>query len=338
MKAAILEDIGKIAVRDVDDPTIGSNEILIRVQYAGVCGSDLHAFKGDHPFRKPPVILGHELAGTIVELGSQVRGFSIGDRVTVMPYLACGECVPCRRGRSNICENKVVPGIKGWRGTFAEYFVSRPEITYKLGPQMSFERGVLAEPLAVGIHSVRRGRLESGARVLVLGGGTIGLVTAIAARQSGAETVVVTDLYEYNLKVARAMGFAAYSATDARLSETILAHHPQKFDSIFLTSGAPVTVHQALSLAQRGARIVSTAIFPEPIAMSLIELTLYEMELIGTQIYTHEDFQQAMRWLGEREIPFDQLVDHIRLLSAAHEAVEDLAQRRIDAIKLVLSP
>lgn len=337
MKAAILEDTGKIVVRDVDNPTIGPNEILIRVQYAGVCGSDLHAFKGDHPFRKPPVILGHELSGTVAETGGQVHDFRIGERVTVMPYLACGQCTTCRRGRSNICENKIVPGIKGWWGTFAEYFVSRPEITYKLGDQVSLERGVLAEPLAVGIHSVRQGRLERGAQTLVLGGGTIGLVTAIAAHKSGAEAVVITDLYEHNLQVARAMGFAAFSATDERLTESILERYPQKFDAIFLTGGAPVTIRQALSLAQRGARIVSTAIFAEPVLMSLIELTLYEIELIGTQIYTHDDFEQAMQWLADPAIPFEQLVDYIYPLSAAHQAVEDLAQRRIDAIKVLLS-
>ncbi len=154
MKAAILEDKYKIMTRKVSDLRTGSDQILIETEFAGVCGSDIHAFKGLHPFRKPPVILGHELSGTVMEMGKEVKGFRAGDRVTVMPLIACGECVQCKRGRQNICLNKKVPGIEGWLGTFSEYFLSKPPITYKLGEGTSFETGVLAEPLAVGIHSV----------------------------------------------------------------------------------------------------------------------------------------------------------------------------------------
>lgn len=338
MKAAILEATGQVVVREVSDPRIGADEMLIRVEYAGVCGSDLHAFRGDHPFRKPPVILGHEVAGTIVQVGPDVQGFRVGERVTVMPYLACGRCIPCQRGRSNVCENKVVPGVKGWLGTFAEYFTSRPQITFRLSEGMSMERGVLAEPLAVGIHSVRQCRMPAGAGALVLGGGTIGLLTALAARRMGARAVAITDLYEYNLQVAREMGLDAYNARDPHLVETIRARYPDRFEAIYLTGGAPVTVGQALALAQRGAHIVATAIFPEPVPMSLIELTLYELELIGTQIYTHDDFQQAMRWLDDASTPFERLVDHIYPLDEAPEAMRDVAERRIDAIKVLLRP
>src|SRR5574337_150838 len=133
MKVAMLEDKFRIAVREVGDLHPAADELLIETRFAGVCGSDLHAFKGVHPFRKPPVILGHELSGTIVELGKGVTGFRPGERVTVMPLLACKNCLPCQMGHENICLNKRVPGVEGLLGSFAQYFLSKPSITHKLG-------------------------------------------------------------------------------------------------------------------------------------------------------------------------------------------------------------
>ena len=338
MRAATLEATGKIVVGRVDDLSVGADDVLIDVRYAGVCGSDVHSFEGTHPFRKPPVVLGHELSGTVAALGPEAEGFEVGDRVTVMPYLACGRCGACQRGFTNVCENKVVPGVKGWVGTFADQFLAKPEITFRFGENTSLKRGLLAEPFAVGVHSAHRARITKGDSVLVLGAGTIGMLTAIAAQKLGAESVVVTDLYEYNLGLASEMGYGAYNARDPRMVEAILHGYPAKFDAVFLTGGAGITVEQGLALAKRGGRIVATAIFPRPVLMSLIELTLYEMELLGTQIYTHADFQSAVDWLDEGASPFDSLVDHVFPLAQAQEAVQLLAERREPAIKVALEP
>src|SRR5512147_1542325 len=121
MRAAVLVETGKIDIREIGRQLLGPDDILIRTAYAGVCGSDLHAFKGKHPFRKPPVILGHELAGTVVECGGEARGVRPGDRVTVMPLVSCGTCRLCRLGRENICLKKQVPGAGTWLGSFAEF-------------------------------------------------------------------------------------------------------------------------------------------------------------------------------------------------------------------------
>ena len=147
MKAAMLEENYRIAVKEVPDLRTGSDELLIETKFAGVCGSDLHSFKGIHPFRKAPVVLGHELAGTVAEIGKGVRGFRVGDPVTVMPLIGYGKCLHCEMGKENICLNKKVPGVGGWEGTFAQYFLSRPSITFKLREKTSLEAGALAEPL-----------------------------------------------------------------------------------------------------------------------------------------------------------------------------------------------
>ena len=337
MKAVLLEEIGRVAVRDVPDLTMGTADILIRTAYAGICGSDIHAYRGTHPFRKPPVVLGHEISGTVAAVGPGVQGFRLGDSVTVMPYRSCGHCAACRLGHSNVCESKIVPGIKGWLGTFAEYFISRPEITYKLGSSTGLKRGVLAEPLAVAIHSMRRGRVERGEDVLVLGGGTIGLLTAIAAHKAGARSVVVTDLYEYNLGIALAFGCHVYRAHRELLEAAILTDYPGRFQAVFLTSGAPVTVGQALALVRPAGRIVATAIFDRPVLLPLLDLTLRELELIGTQIYEDADFQAALRWLDEDGMPYDRLIDHVYPLERAQEAIELLVERKENAIKVLLS-
>lgn len=338
MKVAVLEDKYRIVVKEASDLHPGPDEILIKTKVTGICGSDLHAFKGIHPFRKPPVILGHELAGTIVEMGKEAKGFRIGDRVTVMPLLACGECLLCKKGRRNICLNKKVPGIQGWLGTFAEYFISKSSITYKLGEKTPFETGVLAEPLAVGIHSVyHQAKVEAGSRVLVLGTGTIGIFTALAAKAAGAGEIVVTDLFDFNLKVTRDLcGAKTYNVKQEGLEEAILKDDPDKFDITFLCSGAPKTVEQAFKLTQRGGRIVVIGMFLEPVPMELITVNLNELEIIGSAVYTHEDFKRALEWIDANRFDFKKLITHVLPLEKAEEALNLLAKHEENVIKILL--
>jgi len=204
----MLQEAGRIVVQEAPRPAVGRGEVLIRVAYAGVCGSDLHAFLGTHPFRKPPVVLGHELSGTVAEVGEGVEGLAVGDLVTVLPAVSCGQCRACVAGRTNICENRVVPGVQGWLGAFAEYFAAPATVTYPLGRHTTLVQGALAEPLAVAAHAVERGGVGAGSDVLILGGGTIGLLIGYAAQRAGARSVAITDLYDYNLTVASALGIA----------------------------------------------------------------------------------------------------------------------------------
>jgi L-iditol 2-dehydrogenase len=342
MKAARLETEGHIEIVEIERPNVGPDDVLIEVTYAGVCGSDLHSFEGSHPFRKPPTVLGHELSGTIREIGSDVgaqKTLAVGDRVTVMPYIHCGHCAMCQRGHTNICLNKTVPGIKGWIGTFAEYFLAPAAVTYRLGPNTDLKLGALAEPLAVAVHSADQGRVTQGDRVLVLGAGTIGLLSGVAARQMGASVVAITDLYAHNLEVGQALGFDnAYQADRADLVEAIRADHLEGFDVLFLTAGAASTVGQALALAQRRARIVATALFSRAVTFELGPITLGEMELVGTQIYTDADYQRVLRLLDERTYPLERLIDHVLPLNEAQAALEMLASHSQDAIKILLQP
>ena len=338
MQAAVLVDTGTIDIREVERQALCPDDILIRTAYAGVCGSDLHAFKGKHPFRKPPVILGHELAGTVVECGDGVRGVHPGDRVTVMPLVSCGACRLCRLGRENICLNKQVPGAGAWLGSFAEFTLAKASVVYKLGDATPFDLGVLAEPLAVSVHAVQRqARVEPGSRVLVLGGGTIGILTALAARAAGAGDLVTTDLFEFNLALTRALcGAETIHAGRTGWEDDLTRAYPDKFDVTFLCSGAPATVGQAVRLTRRGGRIILTGLFLEPVPVDLTAVTLGELEVLGSQIYDHRDFRAAVDWIDAGRFNFRRLLTHVLPLERAQDALTILANRTEDAVKILL--
>jgi len=338
MKAAILQEIHKIAIQEVEDLSPGPDELLIKTEFTGICGSDLHAYEGRHPFRKPPVVLGHEMAGTVVGVGENVSGIHAGARVTAMPIRLCGRCRYCRNGKPNLCENKTLPGLGGWQGTFAEMFLAPSDCTFALGDHTDFQKGALAEPLAIAIHSLGRTGVGSDSRVLVLGAGTIGTLTAVAAGLAGAESIVITDLYTYNLDLAAELsGAAPYNANEPDVVDRIARDHREKFDVVMICGGAPVLVHQALALAAKGGRIVVTGLFAEPVSMELPQITLNELEFVGTVLYTHEDFQKAVYWLNEGKAAFEKIISHIFPLDQAQSAMKLVAERREDFMKVLLT-
>ena len=337
MKAAVLEDVHKIAIREVEDLTPGEGELLIQTRFTGVCGSDLHAFEGRHPFRKPPVVLGHEIAGSVIQVGKNVSGFQPGTRVTVMPLRLCGECAYCLKGKPQLCDEKTLPGMGNWQGTFSDMFVAPQESTFVLGENTSFEKGALAEPLAVAVHSLGRVDVRADSRVLILGGGTIGVLTAVAAKLADAKTIAITDLYDYNINLAADLsGAHPYNAKDPDMVERIARDYAEKFDIIFICGGAPVLIRQAFALAEKGARIVVTGLFAEPVPMELTQLTLTELELVGTVVYTNNDFQQAVDWLDAGDIPFEKIISHTFPLDQTQDAMDLVAQRREDFMKVLI--
>lgn len=336
MKTGLMDKANHVTIADAPVPEPRSGEVLMRVAYAGVCGSDLHAYKGLHPFRQPPVVLGHEVSGVIEKIGPGVTGFAKGDRVTVMPVASCGKCAPCRDGKTNVCVNKVVPGSGGWLGTFAEYFTAPAFITYKIPDDMGLDAAALAEPLATSIHSVKTAGVKQGDQVLILGGGTIGILAVAVAKELGAKDVAITDVLDFNLDMARDdFGADAYNALDKDLEQKLLARYPDKFNSVILCASVPSTIHQSVRLVRRGGTVVVTGMYLEPIPFNFIDITLGEIAMAGSQIYTDADFREALRMLATNK-KLMKIVTHKMPLDDADKALKILVTHSENAVKILL--
>jgi L-iditol 2-dehydrogenase len=228
--------------------------------------------------------------------------------------------------------------VGGWLGTFAEYVTAKASVAYALSSATPPDLAVLAEPLAVGIHGAfRQGRVQPGDRVLVLGAGPIGLLTAMAARAAGAGEITLTYLIDINVtlggELARATGI---NTRDAGWEARMAGAAPEKFDIAFLCSGAPATVAQALAWTRRGGRIIVTGMFHRPVPIDLTAVNLNELELVGSVVYDHEDFARALRWIEEARFDFRRLVTHVLPLGRAQDGLEMLADRTQAVAKILL--
>ncbi len=198
MRALLLSEYGRLEVAEVARPEPGAGEVLIEVAACGICGSDVHGFDGSSGRRIPPIVMGHEAAGTVAAVGAGVESYAVGDRVTFDSTVYCGVCGFCRAGEVNLCDDRQVVGVScgDYRraGAFAEYVTVPERILYRLPEGLSFREAAMLEAVAVGLHAVRVAEMEKGATALVIGAGMIGLLTMQAARAAGCGRVVLADV------------------------------------------------------------------------------------------------------------------------------------------------
>ena len=194
IKALMFQEVKKAEIVELPIPKPKKNQILIKVKRAGICYSDISAFKGTHAFRKPPLVSGHEFSGTIFKKGENINSLKINDRVLVEPHLGCGICTFCRHGHYNQCTAKKFLGTDGWPGAFSEYVIVEETMVYKMPENMSFDEGAVLEPFCVGLHAARRAEIEIGNSVAILGCGTIGLTTLMSVKLSGWNGILVSDI------------------------------------------------------------------------------------------------------------------------------------------------
>jgi len=194
-----------LSIEEVPKPQPKGKEVLIKVRNCGICGSDIHAYFGKHPFISTPIVLGHEFSGDVEEVGSRVKNIKVGERVTVEPSLVCGKCYQCQEGRYNICQSLKVIGCQA-PGALAQYITVPAEKVIPVPESVSYEKAAMIEPTAVGFHSVRRSHLKKGDNVLILGAGPIGILTLQAVRAGGAGKIIITDLNDCRLNMAKRLG------------------------------------------------------------------------------------------------------------------------------------
>ncbi|MFD0958168.1 zinc-dependent alcohol dehydrogenase [Paenibacillus chungangensis] len=339
MKAVFVQDAYEVIVKEVDIPKLGDLEVLIKVKTAGICGSDIHTYKGLHPFRKPPVIIGHELAGEVVEVGAAVTKFQPGDRVTVEPQVGCGTCEYCLTGRVNYCEDRGAPGIGAWYGTMAEYFAAPEQTVYKLPEGMDYERGVLVEPFAVGVHAVRKAGISAGDKVAILGAGPIGLLAMAAAKAAGATTLLVTDVMDYALESASQMGAThtlniLHNAEWTEKARELIGGG--LFDKVLIAAGVPGIVDQSLKLLRKGGRVVTIAMFHGDQTFNIHNLQNQEKEILGCMTYTREDFFIAIDLLAAGFVDDKALITHRLAPEQAAEGFRIVDKKEDRSLKVLV--
>ncbi|BAS28041.1 zinc-dependent alcohol dehydrogenase [Limnochorda pilosa] len=339
MRAALFREIGSIVVEDRPVPEPGPGEVRIKPLAVGICGSDMHAFAGEHPFVHPPIVLGHEIGAQVDEVGPGVEELRPGQLVTVEPNLVCGTCHNCRTGRYNICENLRVIGCVGYDGAMTEYMVVPSEKVFPVPAHWSAERAALVEPVAVGVHAIRQGGFQPGQNVLVLGAGIIGLVTAQAARAFGAGRIIVVDLLGSRLERARGLGFTdvvnnATADLQQELRRLLKGELP---DMIFDCVAIQPTLDTAVEIARKGTRIVVVGVPAGRLSVPMHLVQDRELELVGTLMYRREDYDASIRLMESGAISTEGFITHRFAMDQVMEAFSVAINQKETALKVMLT-
>lgn len=261
MKVAVMNGIGKMGFEERQIPKPKDNEVLVKLEYVGICGSDLHYYEsgriGDY-IVEPPFVLGHEPGGIVVETGSAVKHLKIGDRVALEPGKTCGHCEFCKTGRYNLCSDVIFFATPPVDGVFSEYTAHEADLCFKLPDNVSTLEGALIEPLAVGFHAAIQGGAAAGQSAVVMGAGCIGLVSMMALKTMGVMNVYVVDIMEKRLEKALELGATGVinASADDAVKKVLELTGGRGCDLVIEAAGAEITTRQAIHMAKKGAVIV----------------------------------------------------------------------------------
>ena len=315
---------GVFQPRTYDPAAPAPGEVQIAVAYTGICGTDLTISHGGMDGRvKSPWPIGHEMSGTIASLGAGVDGWAIGDKVTVMPLDWCGDCPACRAGNFHICHNLNFVGIDS-PGSLQDRWNVKASWLVRLPQDMDLRTAALVEPVAVAVHDVNRADVQAGDRVVVIGGGPIGLLIAIIARDRGAE-VLLSEVATSRLELARAMGFRTADPRKVELCDVVDPWtHDAGADIAFEVSGSVPGVKAMTDVLRRRGRGVIVGIQPKAPPVDVFGVFWKELEIIGARVYERADFEEAVRLVADGTVPADQLISDVMPLKDTAAAVERL--------------
>ena len=322
----------EVAVVNSLEPKLSPGEALIKVHYAGICGTDMAIRAGKHPRAKSPLILGHEMSGTIVDLDETEKAFQVGDRVTVNPLISCGTCWSCRNGLEHICYKLNLYGIDA-PGCMAEYFKVPVSKLHRLPDSVSNDKAALTEPLAVGIQAVNTGGSKAGDRVLVMGAGPIGLITAMCLRRKGVEDLMISDVCDYRLQLAAELGFNAVDIRSKNLLKEVMEWTKgDGVDAIYEVSGHPSAIEGITDLVRCRGLIMMVSVHKDPRLIDLRAINIKEIQIWGTRCYQNAAFAEAVSALDE--LPLEKLISHRLPVESGPEGFE-IMQNPMEACKIL---
>ena len=337
MKALFLTQVGKSEVFEIDKPIPQSGEVLLKVEMVGFCGGDMNGFKGLFPLQEYPNILGHEVGAVIEELGEDVPLYlRIGSKVTLYPYLACGTCVACRKGRPNACKTNKTMGVR--RPGAMTRFVCAPWQDLFVSDQLSVRELALAEPLTVGFHAVARGRVDSQDIVAVLGCGIVGL-GAVAAAVNRHATVIAIDLDDAKLEIARKIGVLntinpSKEDLHQRLQEITNGDGP---DVIIEAVGSPSTYRSAVEEVAFLGRVVCIGYAKAPVEFNTSLFVQKEIEILGSRnCVGKSDFPEVLSYLESKKFPVDDVISKVISIDEGPATLKSWAENPQGIIKIMI--
>ncbi|MCI8960797.1 MAG: zinc-binding alcohol dehydrogenase family protein [Lachnospiraceae bacterium] len=337
MKAVKLEKPREIALVELEKPVPGPGEALIRIKTAGICGSDIGAFRGTNSLVSYPRVIGHELAGIIESIPEDnPKGFKVGDKVIVDPYLYCGDCYPCSIGRTNCCTSLKVLGVHV-DGGMAEYFCHPANMLVKMPDDMSWTDAAMAEPLTISLHGIHRGGLKAGEYCAIIGAGPIGLLAAMIAQAYDAHAILI-DLVQERLDFAKELGveYVINSGTEdaeARVREITGGHMAQQ---VMECSGANAAVLSTLKLVSNAGRITLTGWPKNETPMPTDVITKKEVDIRGARTSAGE-FEEAIELIYTRKVDVQKILTKTITLAEAPETVIDIEKNPGNYMKVVVN-
>ena len=337
MKAISIAEDRSLQTTEIEAPPLAGDEARVEVAFCGICGSDLHMRPSDA--LPAGTVMGHEFSGTITELGDDVDGFEIGQRVAVFPFASCGECPNCARGDLHVCQQAAMTGLGLGQnhGGFAESVAVKQSMIVPIPDSLSFEHGALVEPLAVALHGIDIAEAEPGDRCVVIGAGPIGVMTALALRARGIDDVLVIERNEHRHQRMRDLGFDVIGLDDVHMK--VIEHFGGELPDVVLEcAGNPAAPALAIELVRSCGIVALLGVLGEPVEISQLTMIIKEAQLRASFAYTQENFREAIEILAAGKLPADRLITHKAPLDQAQEMFERLENPATEEIKILLYP
>ncbi len=315
MQAVFYEGDQVISVGECTPVAPGPGEVQLKVSHCGICGTDLHIYHGVMDQRVTfPQIMGHEVSGTVAAIGEGVEGFAVGDPVAVMPLDPCGDCPACDAGHSHICQNLKFLGIDT-PGAFQSFWTVPAHTLHHLPGNLSLQHGAMIEPLAVACHDVRMGKVQAGEYAVVLGGGPIGTLVALVAKNAGAN-VLLSEINPFRLELAKKLGLDAFNPLEGDLATYVNEQTGGAgADIVFEVTGSNAGAAVMTELPRTRGRIVIVGIFGQAPEVDLFRFFWRELQLLGARVYESEDFAQAIQLAAAGAIPLDKIITDVHPLT-----------------------
>ena len=324
MRAAVLKSWLNMEMCDIPMPVPAGNEALIKIKLAGVCGSDMTVYRGKHMTATVPVVLGHEILGTIESLPEGYEGkFKLGQRVLMNPIISCGHCSACKHGLPWVCENLKLLGIHV-NGGYEEYCTVDVDKLVAVRDETPDDVAILGEPFAVGIHVMVNSKVQKGDKIFISGGATVGLYIAILAKAAGAERVIISEINEPRRQFVESMGIETINPNEVDAMDLMReVTDGGGFDIVYDTSGAASCILQMPDLCRCGGKLLSLGLSGDAYQFIIGKVAFKEITLVGNRLYSQEDFEEGVRFVEDnwQELHLDRMVTDRLTLSEAEKAV-----------------